>query len=246
MCADALTLENARTQLGLAGPVGAEGLTAAFRGAVKAARPDAPGGDAETFRRIIAAYRLLQAQTLALPAPVSHTKAAPFAPPPAPAPLLSLTPMQAISGGCIRVAVGARTLLVHAPPGVRTGDHIRLKRGAANGGGDLLLPVLIRPADGLSVLGGDLFMTWAVPQRMMDDGGRIEIQTHAGLRSSWLVPDMVEPVRLRLKGLGLPARGNRPAGDLFVKLEASADLPSAAEDLMLRFTRVWTPERIAA
>ena len=32
----------------------------------------------------------------------------------------------------------------------------------------------------------------------------------------------------------------------FVKLEASADLPSAAEDLLLRFTRVWTPERIAA
>ena len=243
MCADALTLDNARSLLGLTGPVGAEGLAAAFRAAIKAARPDAPGGDAETFRRVIAAYRLLQAQTLALPAPAGHAR--PFVQPPAPAPLLTLTPMQAISGGCVRIAVGARTLLIHSPPGVRTGDRIRLKRAAPNGG-DLLLPVLIRPADGLSVLGGDLFMTWAVPQRMMDDGGRIEIMTHAGPRSSWLVPDMVEPVRLRLKGLGLPARGNRPAGDLFVKLEASADLPSAAEDLLLRFTRVWTPERIAA
>ena len=243
MCADALTLDNARSLLGLTGPVGAEGLAAAFRAAIKAARPDAPGGDAETFRRVIAAYRLLQAQTLALPAPAGHAR--PFVQPPAPAPLLTLTPMQAISGGCVRIAVGARTLLIHSPPGVRTGDRIRLKRAAPNGG-DLLLPVLIRPADGLSVLGGDLFMTWAVPQRMMDDGGRIEIMTHAGLRSSWLVPDMVEPVRLRLKGLGLPARGSRPAGDLFVKLEASADLPSAAEDLLLRFTRVWTPERIAA
>ncbi len=245
MYADALTLENARSLLGLTDPVGAEGLTAAFRAAVKAARPDAPGGDAETFRRVIAAYRLLQAQTLALPAPAGHARPKPFTPPPPPAPLLVLTPMQAISGGCVRMVVGARTLLVHAPPGVRTGDKIRLKGGGPNGA-DALLPVLIRPADGLSVLGGDLFMTWAVPQRMMDDGGRIEIMTHAGLRSSWLVPDMVEPVRLRLKGLGLPARGNRPAGDLFVKLEASADLPSAAEDLLLRFTRVWTPERIAA
>ncbi|MFC5388975.1 DnaJ C-terminal domain-containing protein [Brevundimonas bullata] len=245
MYADALTLENAKSLLGLTGPVGAEGLTAAFRAAVKAARPDAPGGDAETFRRVIAAYRLLQAQTLALPAPAGHARPKPFTPPPPPAPLLVLTPMQAISGGCVRMVVGARTLLVHAPPGVRTGDKIRLKGGGPNGA-DALLPVLIRPADGLSVLGGDLFMTWAVPQRMMDDGGRIEIMTHAGLRSSWLVPDMVEPVRLRLKGLGLPARGNRPAGDLFVKLEASADLPSAAEDLLLRFTRVWTPQRIAA
>lgn len=242
MCADALTLENARSLLGLTGPVGGEGLTTAFRAAIKTARPDMPGGDAETFRRVIAAYRLLQAQTLALPAPAY---ARPFVQPPAPAPLLVLTPMQAISGGCVRVAVGARTLLVHTPPGVRTGDKVRLKLGGASGA-NALLPVLIRPADGLSVLGGDLFMNWAVPQRMMDDGGRIEIMTHAGLRSSWLVPDMVEPVRLRLKGLGLSARGNRPAGDLFVKLEASADLPSAAEDLLLRFTRVWTPERIAA
>lgn len=242
MCADALTLENARSLLGLTGAASGDSLRAAFRAAVKTARPDLPGGDAETFRRVIAAYRLLQAQTLALPAPPN---AKPFVQPPAPAPLLALTPMQAISGGCVRIVIGARTLLVHAPPGVRTGDKIRLKRGGANGA-DLFLPVLIRPADGLSVLGGDLFMTWAVPQRMMDDGGRIEIQTHAGPRSSWLVPDMVEPVRLRLKGLGLPARGNRPAGDLFVKLEASADLPSAAEDLLLRFTRVWTPERIAA
>lgn len=242
MRADILTLENARSLLGLMGPVGADSLTTAFRAAIKAARPDAPGGDADRFRRVIAAYRLLQAQTLALPAPAY---ARPFVQPPAPAPLLTLTPMQAISGGCVRVIVGARTLLVHTPPGVRTGDRIRLKR-AAPSGADLLLPVLIRPADDLSVLGGDLFMTWAVPQRMMDDGGRIEIMTHAGPRSSWLVPDMVEPVRLRLKGLGLPARGSRPAGDLFVKLEASADLPSAAEDLLLRFTRVWTPERIAA
>ena len=245
MCADALTPDNARSLLGLTGPVGAERLTTAFRAAVKAARPDAPGGDAETFRRVIAAYRLLQAQTLALPAPAGHARPTPFTPPPAPAPLLALTPMQAISGGCVRIVVGARTLLVHTPPGVRTGDKIRLKRGAADGR-DLLLPILIRPADGLSALGGDLFMTWAVPQRMMDDGGRIEILTHAGPRSSWLVPDMVAPVRLRLKGLGLPARGSRPAGDLFVTLEASADLPSAAEDLLLRFTRVWTPERIAA
>ena len=244
MCADALTLENARSLLDLKGPPGSGNLTSAFRAAVKAARPDAPGGDAERFRRVIAAYRLLQTQTLALPAP-AHLHAKPFIHPPAPAPLLVLTPMQAISGGCVRVTLGARTLLVHAPPGVRTGDKIRLKGGGPNGA-DALLPVLIRPADGLSVLGGDLFMTWAVPQRMMDDGGRIEIMTHAGLRSSWLVPDMVEPVRLRLKGQGLPARGSRAAGDLFVKLEASADLPSAAEDLLLRFTRVWTPERIAA
>jgi len=57
---------------------------------------------------------------------------------------------------------------------------------------------------------------------------------------------MTAPVRLRLPGLGLPARGKRPAGDLFVKLIPSEELPSAAEDMLLRFTRVWTPQRMAA
>ena len=57
---------------------------------------------------------------------------------------------------------------------------------------------------------------------------------------------MAAPVRVRLKDLGLPARGSRPAGHLFVTLEPSSDVPSAAEDLLVRFTRVWTQERLAA
>ena len=35
-------------------------------------------------------------------------------------------------------------------------------------------------------------------------------------------------------------------GHLFVTLEPSSDVPSAAEDLLVRFTRVWTQERLAA
>ncbi|MDA0742385.1 MULTISPECIES: DnaJ C-terminal domain-containing protein [Brevundimonas] len=148
--------------------------------------------------------------------------------------------MQALSGGTVAVTAFGRRLLVHVPPGVRTADRIRLK-GARD-----LISVLIRPADGLSVLGADVFMDWPIASRLMRDGGRIEIDTHAGSQTAWLVPDMVEPVRLRLPGLGLPARGKRAAGDLFVKLTPSDDLPSAAEDMLLRFTRVWTPERMAA
>ena len=53
-------------------------------------------------------------------------------------------------------------------------------------------------------------------------------------------------LRLRLKNLGLPARGPHPQGHLFVTLRPSEDAPSAAEDLLLRFSRVWTPDRLAA
>lgn len=243
MRADSPSFMDARRLLGLDGPAGPQALAAAFRIAVKASRPDQPGGDADRFRRVIAAYRLLQTETRALPAPrklseTSHAQGARSAP--LPPPLVVLTPMQALTGGSVIVKAWGRSLLVHVPPGVRTADRIRLKDGPS------LLRVLIRPADGLSVLGADLFMDWPIVPRLMRDGGRIEIDTHAGLQSAWLVPDMVEPVRLRLPGLGLPARGKRAAGDLFVKLIPSDDLPSAAEDMLLRFTRVWTPERMAA
>lgn len=243
MRADSPSFMDARRLLGLDGPAGPQALAAAFRIAVKASRPDQPGGDADRFRRVIAAYRLLQTETRALPAPrerseTPHAQSARSAP--LPPPLVVLTPMQALTGGSVIVKAWGRSLLVHVPPGVRTADRIRLKDGPS------LLRVLIRPADGLSVLGADLFMDWPIAPRLMRDGGRIEIDTHAGLQSAWLVPDMVEPVRLRLPGLGLPARGKRAAGDLFVKLIPSDDLPSAAEDMLLRFTRVWTPERMAA
>jgi curved DNA-binding protein len=128
---------------------------------------------------------------------------------------------------------------------MRTGEHLRLKAGAEDGS-DLYLPVLIRPADGLVALGDDLHMRWGAAPRVLTDGGRIEIETHAGLRSAWLTPGLHPPVRLRLRDLGLPARRAHPTGHLFVTLFASEEAPSAAEDLLARFTRVWTPDRLAA
>lgn len=238
MSAPGPRLNEAFAVLGLHGPTEPEALTRAFRLAVKSARPDLPGGDAERFRRVIAAYRLIQSEG-ARPA-----LAAPAQRPPAP-PVVGLTPLEALRGGAASVRLGARLLRVHAPAGFRTGEHLRL-RGAAEDGSDLYLPVLIRPADGLHVLGDDLYMTWPVSHRVLDDGGRLEIETHAGLRDAWIAPGLTAPVRLRLRGLGLPARGGRPQGHLFVALTPSADAPTAAEDLLARFTRVWTPDRLAA
>lgn len=233
------TLNEALAVLGLHGPMDQAEVTRAFRLAVKSARPDLPGGDAERFRRIIAAYRLVQsrgARAAALAGPVQRPSALP---------VVGLTPRQAIEGGNTQVRLAERTLRIVAPPGMRTGEHLRL-RAADGDGGDLYLPVLIRPADGLSALGDDLFMEWPVPLRLLCDGGRVEIETHAGPRTGWVTPGLQTPIRLRLRGLGLPARGTRLQGHLFVVLKPSQDAPSAAEDLLARFTRVWTPGRLAA
>lgn len=234
-----VSIYEARALLGLTGAVDGSTLTETFRKAIKAARPDLPGGDETRFRRTIAAWRLLQAQA-AKPVPLAAPSIRPANPP-----VLAISPLQAVRGGKANVLVNGRTLRVNLAPGLRTGDEIRL-RGAGHDGQNLCLPVLIRTTDGLSVLGNDIHMTWPTATRLIEDGGRVEIETHAGLRSAWITPGMTGPICLRLRDLGLPARGSRAAGHLFVTLVRSADVPSAAEDLLWRFTRVWTPERLAA
>lgn len=239
MIAPGPSLNEAFAVLGLHGPADQAAVTRAFRLAVKSARPDQPGGDPDRFRRVIAAYRLIQTVGPARPALAAPVQR------PAALPVVGLTPLQALAGTRTTLRLGDRQLRVHAPAGMRTGEHLRL-RSAATDGSDLYLPVLIRPANGLAVLGDDLFMSWPVPPRLLSDGGRVEIETHAGLRGAWVAPGLTDPVRLRLRGLGLPARGARPEGHLFVSLKPSEDAPSAAEDLLARFTRVWTPDRLAA
>lgn len=223
--------------LGLTGPAESEVMTAAFRTAIKAARPDAPGGSDARFRKVIAAWRLIQQKTapLALAGPARATPALP---------VVGLSPEAALNGGMVEVRLGRRRLRVRVPAGLRSGEHLRLK-AAGDAGADLYLPVLVRGDGQLRAVGDDLYMTCPVPPRLLEDGGRLEIETHAGPRSAWLVGGH-QPLKLRLKGLGLPARGGRGQGHLFVTLEPSEDAPSAAEDLLVRFTRVWTPDRLAA
>lgn len=231
------SIHDAYALLGLTGPAEGKALTMAFRIAIKTARPEAAGGSEVRFRKTIAAWRLIQreAAPLALAAPSG----------PAPAlPVLAISPLDSLNGGAVEVRLGGRTLRVRLPAGLRTGEHLRL-RAACEDGTDLYLPVLVRGGHGLRAIGDDLYMTWPVPPRLLADGGRLEVETHAGVRSAWLVAGH-QPLRLRLKGLGLPARGARAQGHLFVTLEPSVDAPSAAEDLLIRFTRVWTPERLAA
>jgi curved DNA-binding protein len=231
------SLAEAYALLGLPGPAEGAALTAAFRSAVKAADPAREGGDAERFRKVIAAWRLIQAE-----APADATQAAPRQTPSPP--VIALTPLQALRGGTLTVRLGERTLKVRAPKGLRSGDTLRLRR-AATDGRDLLAPVLIRGADGLSALGDDVYMDWPIATRVLEDGGRLEIETHAGPRTAWIVAGQ-ETLRLRFAGLGLPPRGGRPQGHLFVNLRPGDEAPTAAEDLLVRFTRVWTPDRLAA
>lgn len=249
MCArpssEIASITEARALLGLTGPVDQAELKAAFRATVKAARPDTPGGDEARFRKVIAAWRMLQENPPAprLPDSTLAPAPSPWAPKPSD-PVIVITPQEALKGGQITATVGAKAGKVRLPKGIRSGDRVRLK-GAGENGAALQVPVLIKGDDDLTAMGDDLYMTCPIPTRLLEDGGRLEIRTHAGPRSAWIVAGQ-QPLRLRLKDLGLPARGKHPQGHLFVTLVPSEDAPSAAEDLLVRFTRVWTPDRLAA
>lgn len=234
-----LTYHQALAVLGLPGPVDHETTRQAFLRAVKAARPDHPAGDAERFREVIAAWHVIQAEGPARPAlapPLRRT---------APLPTLSIDPMLALNGGPVTTRHRGRTFRLTLPAGLRAGEHVRLK-GAGRDDSDLFLALRIRAADGLSVLGDDLFMQADVSPRVLQDGGRVEVLTHAGPRNAWVVAGLEPPVRLRLKGLGLPARGRHGQGHLFITLTPAEEAPSAAEHLLDRFARVWTTPRLAA
>ena len=233
------TYHKALATLGLPGPVDPATTRQAFLRAVKAARPDHADGDAERFREVIAAWHTIQARTPDCPALAPPARRA------APLPTLSITPHLALYGGRVETAHRGRTFRLTLPAGLRAGDHVRLK-GAGRDDADLFLAIRIRPADGLSVLGNDVFLQTEVSPRVLADGGRVEVQTHAGPRNAWVVAGLEPPVRLRLRDLGLPARGRHPQGHLFVTLTPAEDAPSAAEHLLNRFARVWTTAPLAA
>ena len=238
-----MTSKDACALLGLKGPVGGDALKAAFRKAAKAARPD-QGGDEDKFRRVIEAYRLLQALETAR-APLSGIRPSQPAAKPAPKPepqrpTLEITPTEAMLGLVRQVEVArGRALGLRLPAGLRSGETVRLA-GQAEGGGDLLLTVAIRAEGGLRVIGDDLWLDWPVESPVLTMGGRIRVATPTGEQSVTVPRALPAPYRLRLKDKGLPAREGKAPGHLFLTLKAVAMAKTdPAGDRLDRFKRVW-------
>lgn len=238
-----MTFRDACALLGLKGPVGGDALKTAFRSAAKAARPDQGGGDHEKFRRIIEAYRLLQAlETARAPLTQAPRPARP-APTPAPEPVrptLEITPTEAMLGLVRQVEVArGRALGLRLPAGLRAGETVRLA-GQAEGGGDLLLTVAIGAEGGMRVIGDDLWLDWPVEAPVLTMGGRIRVATPTGEHSVTVPRALPAPYRLRLKDKGLPAREGKAAGHLFLTLKAVAMAKTdPAGDRLDRFKRAW-------
>jgi len=226
LTAPEMTLKDAREVLGVSSASTPAEVRQAFREAAKRAHPDA-GGDEHAFRQVVGAYQRLQD-------PLDERFVQPPVRPRAtPDPELEISPRMALEGGDVdhRMPDG-RMIRITLPAGLRSGDKVRV------GGADLC--VYIRAHDGVLVRGDDLWMTAKVPAGMLKKGGRITLETPLGNRSVWIDRKAAERGLARVEGQGLPARGRRPSGHLFVRLTATPGIAdSAALALLRRFAAAW-------
>lgn len=210
-------------------------LRLAFRDAAKRAHPDRSGGDAERFRQVVEAFHLLQGLAEARaqakdsiiqpPAPLRPAREEPST--------LAISPATAFAGGTAEhVLADGRRIRLTLPPGLRAGDQVRA--------GEVQLTVAIRGVGDLLVRGDDLWLTVPVEPRLLAEGGRITVETPLGRRVVWITKKAGERGLVRLPGQGLPARGRRREGHLFLRLTPQTrTTASAARTLLRRFAAAW-------
>ena len=229
-----MTPKRARQVLNAPATATVETLSRMFRDAVKQYHPDL-GGDPERLREAIEAHRVLKSLASARleltpsmwPARESRPRQH----------RIEITVAEAMAGGERRVRIDGRTLDVKLPPGLRAGETLRLG-GAGRGGGDIFLKIGQTNTPGLVVRGDDVWLD--VKAVLPAGGGRVEVDTPRGRRSVWLSHKVGSRKLTRLPGEGLPARGTRKAGDLFLRIETENTAPQTPAQAMLRrFAGTW-------
>jgi len=131
---------------------------------------------------------------------------------------------------------------VRLPAGLRDGDLVEL---AAGRGGREPLSVRVRIAaePNRAIVGNDLRLTVAVDPRLIEDGGRVSVETPYGARTIWAPPALPASALHRIRDCGLPARGERSQGHAFVRFEPDPGLSGRiARALLDRFATAWTPD----
>ncbi|HEX4711060.1 DnaJ domain-containing protein [Phenylobacterium sp.] len=223
-----ISLRSAREVLGVGPLAGAGELRRAFREAAKRAHPDRPGGGAERFRQVVAAYHRLQGLQ-----PASERIIQPPAPRPPEPGVLTIGPLLALRGGSVEHRLpDGRRIRLRLPAGLRSGDTVRA--------GGCELHVVLRGAPEMMVRGDDLWISVAVAPRTLDEGGRVALDTPVGRRIVWLTRKAGERKLVRLVGQGLPARGGHAQGHIFLRLAPTAgQADSAARTLLRRFAAAW-------
>jgi curved DNA-binding protein len=144
---------------------------------------------------------------------------------------ITLTLEDVLHGARRRVQLpDGRRVEVQVPPGVRTGQTIRLP--GASGGQDVYLTVEVAPHQVFERAGDDLVVE--VPVTFVDAalGGQVEVPTLEGRMAVTVPPGTQSGQRLRLRGQGLPrAQGGR--GDLYARVKVVVPTALSARERAL-------------
>jgi len=130
---------------------------------------------------------------------------------------------------------------VKIPKGINSGKKLRLLgKGTAgsNGGpsGDLYLEVSILPHPIFARDGNDIYIEKSINFSQAALGTTIEVPTLDGAIKRIKVPPGTQSnTKIRMKGFGVPAVRNSPAGDQYVKI--SIDVPKRLNDRQLKLVK---------
>lgn len=116
------------------------------------------------------------------------------------------------------------SLEISVPPGMLSGDDLRLSGQGEPGGdnqraGDLYLTLIIAAHPLYEMRGRDLHFSMPVSAISLLAGAEIRVPSLAGGIACELAPGAAENREVRLSGKGYPGRGRNPAGDLVISLE---------------------------
>jgi curved DNA-binding protein len=141
---------------------------------------------------------------------------------------LTIPFLTAVRGGETTIEVereGHReSLVVKIPPGVDSGSKLRLRgqgEPAERGGtrGDLVITLAVQPHPYFTRDGQNLQVEVPISVTEAILGARIEVPTLEGRKTLPVPPGTSSGQKLRLRGQGVPAHKDQPAGDLFVVLK---------------------------
>ncbi|WP_169973015.1 DnaJ C-terminal domain-containing protein [Tautonia rosea] len=137
--------------------------------------------------------------------------------------------LTAVTGGEQPIVIArpdgtTETLSVKIPPGIEDGAKIRL-RGKGNPGigggppGSLVITVQVDPHRSFRREGKDLLVDLPISVSEAILGARVDCLTLSGVKTMTIPPGSSSGQKLRLKGQGVPGRGDQPSGDLFAVLK---------------------------
>ncbi|WP_294540308.1 DnaJ C-terminal domain-containing protein [uncultured Rhodoblastus sp.] len=153
----------------------------------------------------------------------------------------------ALNGGNARVLMpNGRTLEVAIPAGIEEGKQIRLRgqgQPSPTGGpaGDAMVTVRFEKHGVFRIEGRDLRLDLPIALYEAVLGAKVESPTLGGKVELNLPPHSNSGRTLRLRGKGLPAVGDKPAGDLLVTLRIA--LPEGEDADLEELMRRWRADK---